>query len=148
MVDFLTQKMKSLDFRLLKFWCCENLVDRFLKPFLKPQDFFGGKQQTPVKSWLKVHLGRSRGTCIDFPNKTRSELEVLAPKRGGQRNFGTPPKFRNSLSIASRWCKSKLLRGLENNLSLWLHRKVQVPGARPVSQRTIRRVPVVAHWGL
>ena len=105
----------------------------------------------------KVHLGKSRGTCIDFPNQTRSELEVLALLgklfvqvilRGGQRNFGTPPKLRNNFSIASRWCKPRLVRGLENNLSLWLHRKSYVPGARSVSQRTIRRVLFVAHWGL
>jgi len=43
MVDFLTQKMKYLDFRLLKFWRGQNLVDRFLEPFLKPSRFFGGK---------------------------------------------------------------------------------------------------------
>ena len=64
------------------------------------------------------YFGKSRGTCIDLPNQTRSGLEILellgnmfvqVILGGGQRNFKTLPKLCDNLSIANSWGSSRLI---------------------------------------
>ena len=118
----------SLTLQLKLFLRCGRIDVHYLAPQATPRckpNFIGhlfielGQKLRPVRFQVKIpssfvakrlnltskrvsYFGKSRGTCIDLPNQTRSGLEVLellgnmfvqVILRGGQRNFETPSKL-------------------------------------------------------